>query len=301
MSDPAVSVVLPTYNAERYIAAAVESVLDQTFRDFELIVVDDGSSDSTPGVLARFGQRIRRLVQGNGGVARARNAGIQASRGRWIAFLDADDTWSPALLDRQLAALRATPAKRAVYSAMTIVDDELRPLAVRRGASHDSSLQALLTRGNVVMACSNVVCETAVLHDLGGFDPSLSQCADWDMWVRVATRTDFAYVDEPLVNYRRHGANMSRDPRLLERDSVRVLVKGFALTELPPPLREWRRRSLARNYTVLGGSYFRARMYLDCARCLAKALLMDPRQLGYLFAMPLRALNRRAAARRTAG
>ena len=106
---PKVSVIIPTYNRSLSVREAIESVLAQTYRDFELIVVDDGSADNTPSVLGSFGERIRGIRQANAGVSAARNAGIRAAKGEWVAFLDSDDLWVPQKLERQMAgvALRA--------------------------------------------------------------------------------------------------------------------------------------------------------------------------------------------------
>jgi glycosyltransferase involved in cell wall biosynthesis len=288
---PAVSVVIPTYNSAQYLAEAIDSVLAQTYKDFELLVVDDGSTDDTEELMRQYGPPVHYLRKPNGGVSTARNLGIEQSKGRYVGFLDADDTWFPEKLERQLAALADHPNFRACYSAFLRVTSELDALGIWRGSGHGSALADLLTRGNVIGSVS-VVCERTLFSEVGGFDPTLSQCADWDMWVRLATRTDLLYLDEPLVTYRQHGANMSNNPALLERDSIRVLEKGFALHCLPPMLSERRRQAFARNYTVLAGTYFGARQYFDCLRCSLRAVSMDPGQFKYLAAYPLRAASR---------
>ncbi len=289
---PTVSVVIPTYNAARYVEAAVASVLGQTFKDVEVLVVDDGSTDETEAVLSRYRSAVRYLRQENGGVSAARNRGIQESTGRYVAFLDADDTWFPEKLDRQVAALGSSGRHRACYSAHVICTEALEPLSVQRGVRKSSSLEGLLLIGNVVGTPSSVLCDRSLFSIVGGFDPRLSQCADWDMWVRLATVSEFLYLDEPLVMYRQHGSNMSRAPKLLERDSVRVLEKAFDLPSLPPSVRVARRAAFARNYMVLAGTYFYARRYPDVLRCVIQALSLDPRQLGYLTAFPGRLLRR---------
>ena len=285
---PEVSVVIPTYNSVRYLTEAVDSVLAQTFRDLEVIVVDDGSTDETELVMRRYPEPVRYIRQKNAGVAEARNRGIREASGRYIAFLDADDTWYPHKLERQLAELRRRPDCRFCYSAFTVVDPDLAPLGIRGSERRGSPLEDLLLRGNVIGSICTVLCERELLESSGGFDPELSQCADWDMWVRLATATPFAYVDEPLVTYRHHDGNMSRSAPLLEHDSLVVLEKGFSLPDLPAGLSRRRREGFARNYMVLAGAYFHAGRYLGFARCAARAVSMDFRQLGYLFAYPSR-------------
>ena len=288
-----VSVIIPTYNSARYLAEAVDSVLAQTFSDFEVLVIDDGSTDETEELMRRYAGRVRCFRQQNSGVAEARNRGIRESRGKFVSFLDADDTWLPDKLARQIEALKNRPDDRFCYSAFTVVDSQLNPIFVNRSKRRASALEDLLLRGNAVGSICTVLCERELFNKVGGFDPDLSQCADWDMWVRIAVQTEFLYIDEPLATYRRHGDMMSGNPALLESDSIQVLEKGFAIPNLPQSLRAHRRTAFARNYMVLAGTYFRARRYSDFARCSARSLALDPRQASYLMGFPMRAIGRR--------
>jgi len=289
---PEVSVIIPTYNSASYLIEAVESVFAQTYRDFEVLVIDDGSTDETEQVMRCYGAPARYLRQTNSGVAVARNRGIAESQGRYVAFLDADDTWLPHKLARQMEALRQQPHHRACYSAFTVVDAKLNPIGISRSQRQGTALEDLLTRGNIIGSICTVVGERSLFDLVGGFDPALSQCADWEMWVRLAAQTEFLYVDEPLVTYRQHGTNMSRNAPLLEHDSLQVLGKGFAMPELSESLRTKRQAALARNYMVLAGTYFHARRYRDFLRCAARAVTMDVHQLGYLTGFPLRMASR---------
>jgi glycosyltransferase involved in cell wall biosynthesis len=289
---PLVSVVIPSYNAARYVGAAIESVLAQTAADLEVVVVDDGSSDDTERIVRGYGPKVRYLRQQNAGVAAARNHGLAESRGRLVGFLDADDTWLPRKLERQTAALAARPELRACYSAFTAVDHDLRPLGVRRSPRVASMLEDLLLRGNVVGSICTVLCEKALFDAAGGFDRALSQCADWDMWIRLSLLTDFLYLDEPLVTYRQHATNMSRDIRLYEKDSMLLLDKAFALPGLPPEVRARRSEAYGRMFLVLAGSYYHAGAYADFLRCSSRALAHDPRRLGHMLGYPWRRLRR---------
>jgi glycosyltransferase involved in cell wall biosynthesis len=291
---PTVSVVIPAYNAARYLAAAVDSALQQTFRDVEVLVVDDGSTDDTPAVLSAYRSRIHVVRQANAGVARARNAGTEAARGRYVAFLDADDLWQPEKIEKQMAALAAALDRRACYSAFTLVAADLTVLGVSRTARQASLVEDLLLRGNVVGTPSTVVCERDLVREVGGFDPAQSLGADWDLWLRLALRTEFAYVAEPLIRYRIHDANMSRDVVLLERDSVRLLEKALADPALPAHLRTARRRVLGHNDRVLAGSYFQAGRLVDGVRCAVRALARHPGEIRYFLDYPRRLLGRRA-------
>jgi glycosyltransferase involved in cell wall biosynthesis len=288
-----VSVIIPTYNSSRFLTEAVSSVLAQTFSDFEILVIDDGSTDETQDVMRQYGSPVRCIHQQNSGVAVARNRGITESRGRYVAFLDADDTWLPDKLELQMNALSSDSGAGFCYSAFTVVDSDLNPVRLNHSKRHGSALEDLLLRGNVVGSICTVLCERALFDKLGGFDAGLSQCADWDMWVRMAAHTEFTYIDEPLVTYRHHNSMMSRNAALLESDSLRVLEKGFAAPGLSDSLRARRRAAFARNYMVLAGTYFHARRYKDFARCATLAVTMDFRQAAYLMAFPIRAINRK--------
>ncbi len=290
---PEFTVVVPAWNAALYLATAVESALAQREVELEVVVVDDGSTDETGSILAGFGPPVRMVRQENQGVAAARNRGIAEARGKFVAFLDADDLWEPGKLGRQSRALRDAPGARASASAFMVVDDRGGVLATRGGPTAVPLLDALLLEGNVIGTPSSVVVERALLETTGGFDPALSQCADWELWIRLALSSGFAVVAEPLVRYRQHAGNMSRSVPLLAKDSRRVLDKAFARTDLPPALRKRRREALGRNERVLAGSYYRAGLYADFLRCAARAVLYSPREVGYLAGMPLRRLGRR--------
>lgn len=287
-----VSVVIPTYNSARYVTQAVDSVLNQTYTDFEILVVDDGSTDETAEVMRRYEPRVRYIRQSNGGVALARNRGIEEASGQYIAFLDADDTWFADKLERQVTALENSSNHRVCYTAFTVVDSDLNPLGTIRSKRVGSALEDLLLRGNVVGSICTLLCERSLLETSGGFDPRLSQCADWDMWVRLAAETDFLYIDEPTVTYRQHATNMSRNASLLEHDSLYVLEKGFRMTSVADSIKSRKRSAYARNYMVLAGTYFHARQPKDFLRCAALSVFMDIRQFRYLAAFPFRLAKR---------
>lgn len=292
---PEVSVIIPTYNSSHYVTEAIDSVLRQTFRDFEIIVIDDGSTDDTQSLMSRYGSPVRYIRQANGGVSHARNRGIEESRGRYVAFLDADDTWLPNKLEKQMDAISKQPYFKACYSAFMNVSCDLTPVGVNRGMRRNIALEDLLLRGNVVGSICTLISERTLFDSIGGFDAALSQCADWDMWVRMAAETDFLYIDEPLVTYRQHDSNMSRNAPLLERDSLRVLEKGFLMSDLSPTIGSRKREAFARNYMVLAGTYFYSHMYSDFVRCATKAMAMDFRQARYLAAFPFRVVSRMCA------
>jgi glycosyltransferase involved in cell wall biosynthesis len=294
---PQVSVVIPSYNSAGYIVAAVESARAQTFTDIEILVVDDGSTDDTRAVVAPYetvsGTPVRYIHQANAGVSAARNKGIAQSRGRYVAFLDADDLWLPQKLERQMAALAANPAAGACHTANFLVDDNLNPLGEHHCPRVGAVLEDLLFRGNAVGTPSSVVVEKRWLEKTGGFNDAFSHSADWDMWIRLAQHTEFVYVDEPLLKYRWHANNMSRNVPLIESDTLAALRAAFDDPALPVSLRKRRAEAIGRQWMVVAGCYFQAGRRGDFLRCAFQSVRQHPAQLSYLLKYPLRRLNGR--------
>lgn len=291
-----VSVIIPTYNSAHFIIEAVESVLNQTFTDFEILVIDDGSTDATKEVLIeKYGNLVRYFYKENGGVSKARNFGIENAQGKYVAFLDSDDAWIPEKLEKQVSALEKNAENKACYSSFFLCDENLIPVGVNESNRKSDALTDLLLIGNVVATPSTVIAEKELFQQVGGFDHELSQCADWEMWIRLATKTEFIYIDKPLLKYRQHGANMSKNAALLEKDSVLLMEKGFGLSDLPNELKAKKNQALARNYMVVAGTYFQAGYYKDFLRCAWKAVSLDSKQSKYLLDFPRRLIQNRFA------
>jgi GT2 family glycosyltransferase len=171
-----------------------------------------------------------------------------------------------------------------------VTDRDLKPISIEPSSRKASALEDLLLLGNVVGSPSSPLIERRLLLEVGGFDRAYSHCADWELWVRLARKTEFLYIPEPLVTYRQHGGNMSRQIETLERESRSLLDAAFGDPELPPAVRALRARSMGRNWMVLAGAYFNARRYVDFGRCATRALLLDPSQIKRLFSFPRRRL-----------
>jgi glycosyltransferase involved in cell wall biosynthesis len=274
MSTPEVSVVIPVYNGEKYLAATVESALGQVGQEVEVIVVDDGSTDGTPSVLDRLRDRVRGVRQPNQGVAAARNTGIGMARGKYVAFLDADDVWLAEKLKRQRAYFDQNPRLGAVGAGYYVTDEKLAILSQYvPSVCHASSM--LLGESNGGLFSSTLLVPTAVLEQVGGFDVNLSTSADWDFVTRVAMQFEVAAVPEPLVLYRLHGANMHRNVRRTERDVRLILGKAFSLPAADKVGR-LRRRAYSNHYRILAGSYWHAEDGLNALRCGALSLAWHP-------------------------
>ncbi len=228
MSAPRVSVLIAAYNAAGFIEATLASVLAQTFADFEVLVVDDGSTDDTPAVVGRVtasDARVRLIVQENRGVSASRNRGVRESRGQLIAFLDHDDLWHPEKLAAQVAVLDAQPQTAVVSCYSALIDTDHRCLGWRFGGDANGDVYAEMLIWDVVSGGSVTLIRREALDAVGPFDESLMFREDWDMWIRLARQHAFATVPRVLVGYTRSAASASRDYVRMADEGVRVLAK----------------------------------------------------------------------------
>lgn len=290
---PEVSVVIPAYNAQRTLGKTLESVFSQSFDDLEVIVIDDGSTDSTSRIAGSTGDpRVRVVRVANGGVARARSLGIHEARGEFISFLDADDIWRPSKLARQVTLLRARPEVGMCFTAAVRVDDDMRRLEEIPAREQEDYCAALLLKSVIISgSCSSGMVRRAVALNIGGFDSSFSQCADWDFWLRLSRVTDFAPIREPLVLYRTSGGNMSRNIALLERDTLAVLDKFFADPASTPYLRLYS-RAYSNHLMICSGSYLHAGQLWASLRCLGRSLAAHPGNIRRPLGLPKRWIRR---------
>jgi len=209
-----VSAIVPAFNAELYLAKAIESVLAQTYKTVELIVIDDGSTDSTALIATRFGDSVHLIRQANRGLAGARNTGIQSAQGEIIALLDADDLWEPRFLEEMVSALRKHPHAAGAYCGFQYINTEDNIVGKPSLKVVDPNLfhKILLTTGNWLVPSGVIFWKSNVLK-MGLFDESLRALEDMDMWIRLSTDHPFIGLPTPLVKYRRHENNMSKDPQ----------------------------------------------------------------------------------------
>jgi glycosyltransferase involved in cell wall biosynthesis len=228
MIEPRISVVIPAYNHAAYLPQAIDSVLRQTLPPAEIVVVDDGSTDATPAVLAAYAGRIRIVRQANAGLPAARNRGTAEAGGDWLAFMDADDAWEPDRLAAMVAFLRGHPDLRVVATAARVMTASGMPTGsiLPRGAVRDRITTVdLLTDDKGSINSGGVLVERRELLATGGFDPSLTAVEDCDMWLRLSCRGPIGFVPRPLLLYRVHAANMSRDRLNNARQWLRVLAR----------------------------------------------------------------------------
>jgi glycosyltransferase involved in cell wall biosynthesis len=205
---PRVSVIIPAYNAAATIAGTIDSVIAQTLQDFEIICVDDGSTDGTLAIIKRYGDRVQLIEQANSGPAAARNNGARNSSGEYLAFLDADDVWTPQFVERSVAALDADPALSLVYCNCALADSEGVPIdtsLVGKSFDHAPSLHELLTQLWPIMPSAAIVRRSAY-DACGGYRDALKGASfrfeDVDFWIKMREQGPFGYIDEPLITWR---------------------------------------------------------------------------------------------------
>jgi glycosyltransferase involved in cell wall biosynthesis len=255
---PRVSVIVPVYNGAATIAGTVRSILAQTFRDFEVLVIDDGSTDGSgaiaQAVAAELGdERLRVLTQTNGGQAIARNHGMAIARGEFFAFIDADDWWTPDKLAAQVAALDAHPAAALAYSWTVLVNGDRQPLGGRVEAPFSGAVHGLLLVTDFISSGSNPLVRRSAIARVGGFDPALVPSEDWDLWLRIAAEFEVICVPEPHILYRQRPASSSDDVWRQERVSRIILNRELGREPGRDRDRLWphRRLILANRYKYL--------------------------------------------------
>lgn len=228
MTAPLFSVVIPTYNCADKIGRAVQSVLDQTLSDYDIWVIDDGSTDGTRSALERVATRINYVYQPNQGVAVARNRGIERARGDYVAFLDADDWWYPPKLERVAQAIRLRPSAGLFYSQVDLVDQAGSRLWTYRSLDRGAGNYRALLEADFVMTSSVVAKATCVAH-VGGFDGEVVPCEDWDLWIRIARVFAIHLIPEILVAHEHMvGGSLSSDTLRWAQAHDRVVEKVFA-------------------------------------------------------------------------
>lgn len=219
-----VSVIIPTWNRAASIEAAVRSVLSQTHPVLEVLVCDDGSSDDTKNIIASIGDGRVKFIEGPraGRPAIPRNRGIKLAKGKWIALLDSDDAWLPEKIEKQLSAAEKNNCKAACTNAFRVLPGQGRVSAYLQLKAKIISFDRLIYTNFVI--CSSALVHRDILEKAGGFpeDEKLKAIEDYALWLRVVTLTDFAYVEEPLVDYLDDAANSIRaeQKEYVQREAV---------------------------------------------------------------------------------
>jgi glycosyltransferase involved in cell wall biosynthesis len=283
MSAPTVSVIIPTYNRRDLVQRAIQSVLNQTYRDFEIVVVDDGSTDNTREVVEGR-DRVRYLRQTNAGPASARNLGIRQAQGKLIAFLDSDDLWLPEFLSTQVGVLSRYPEVALVCARSRVGKKEAKDFSLRRELIVGDLYPKLFERSFVRTPAA--VVRKSSLDAVGGFNESYPWSEDHDLWLRIAAKYPIGYVNRYLVRIGRQSDNISRD-RMRPLDAhlkvaIEVLERNYDAARIPEAVF---RRRVAQRYLQFSQLFFergekaKAWFYLRRARSVAPYCLRPYRYL----------------------
>jgi len=237
---PTVSVVIPTYNRVGIITKAIDSVLRQTYQDFEIIVVDDGSTDTTREVLTDYDPRIRYTFKENGGIASARNYGIPAARGEYVAFLDSDDFWREEKLERQLACFSehseygmvATRCSEITVEGLLTAEITEGRYRKQNRAGRSGWVYADLFARNFIRTSSAMI-RKSCLDYVGYFDETLPVCEEVDLWLRIARHCPIGFINETLTVYTDNPEGVSTDRFPGREIWIRVLQKNYDPARIP--------------------------------------------------------------------
>jgi glycosyltransferase involved in cell wall biosynthesis len=277
MEMESVSIIIPAYNAETYLKEAVDSALSQTYNEREVIIVDDGSTDRTPRILADYGHSVRVIRQANRGSPAACNAGVAAARGTWISFLDADDVWLPGKLARQIEACRDTGIS---HTDSVCFGDSLAGEVRRSSFEPPYSgriLKELLVRNFITK--STVMMRRDLFQQYGGFDETFVGVEDWPFWLKVCAEHELGYLPEAVVRYRVHRESKSMKARKMLADHMRIIDWAFGPRGVGESLLQLKRQSLISSYQI--NSHYAAESgdWTFAAYCAMKVLRHEPASL----------------------
>ena len=248
-----ISVIIPTYNYAKYLPRAIDSVLAQTYKDFEIIVVDDGSTDHTKEVLMPYVDKIRYIYQPNQGISAARNRGLKESQGRWIAFLDADDSWIPEKLALQIDIPAKDPLVKLIYGKVILFREDGTVVENYPTRDPGRNAQELAERLGY-LPTSTIMASKDIIMKVGSFDEDLPTSEDVDLWVRIARVAKIYEVNEPILAYHyNHGGNTTSNEMKMYEGWVRFHYKV---------LREYKDITPAKIFRILAkNEYALARIY----------------------------------------
>ncbi|MBZ8182199.1 glycosyltransferase [Oscillatoria salina] len=247
---PIISVIVPAFNAEKTIQETINSVINQTFSNFELIIINDGSQDSTLEILESIKDpRIKIFSYPNAGAAVSRNRGFAKAVGEYIAFLDADDLWTPDKLEAQLSALQATPEAAVAYSWSDCIDETSKFLRPGGHISINGNAYAKLLMVDILENGSNPLIHRQAFIEVGGFDESLQAGQDWDLYLRLAAKYHFVTVPRSQILYRISANSMSADVWRLETASLQLISRAYS--KAPSSLQKLKKYSLGNIYKYL--------------------------------------------------
>jgi len=277
MSEPLVSVVIPTYNRADYIAETIESVLGQTYENIEIIVIDDGSTDSTRELVERFTPRVRYVWQENSERGASRNHGLRLAGGEFIAFLDSDDLWLPDKAAEGVDFLTAHPAVGLIGTDAMQIDGEGKENRILRARGYSGQVTEKLLQNNFIIMPTHLA-RTSAVKKVGGFreERQLSGSEDWELWVRLSLVADIVYLPRVTAKYRVHTANTMSSAAGMRGSMARAAELFHGYKELRSYKRDLARMD-ANIALVNAVNYCTQRERRESAKLLADAFSANPR------------------------
>lgn len=271
---PEVSVIIPVYNAEKFIKKTIESVLNQTYKDYEIIIIDDGSTDNSKKILDEFKDKVRYFKQANSGVSSARNMAIKEAAGKYIALLDQDDIWYPEKLEKQISFIKENPNVGMVYGDCYYIDDKDK--VIYRVFEDQKYYQGKIFENLVIdnfVPIPTVLIKKEVLDKTGLFLENYSYAEEYELFIRIAKDYDIGCINEVLAGYRVHDTNLSKNiDKSLQED---IRVKEDALQKYAKqiePIKNKVKRKLAGYYYEFGRFYQKAGQSKMARQYLAKSI-----------------------------
>jgi len=280
---PTVSVVIPAYNAERTILETIASVQNQTFSDFEIIIINDGSKDRTLEIIQSVSdEKIKIISCENSGVCEARNRGISHACGEFVSFIDADDLWTPEKLEDQLNALRNKTDADVAYSWTYFFYEQTGDKKPGEPTFYEGNILPFLLKNNFIASGSNILLRKDAISQIGNFDPTFPHCADWDFYLRLAAQCNYVLVPKHQIIYRQSTTSMtSTKLEDIERQLLLMLDKTYKF--IPDDLKNLKRHSLSWVYQYCAQQYLQYNTNLAGVRTasqkFAKALQIRPQIL----------------------
>lgn len=276
---PLISVIIPVYNGEKTIRETIESVLKQTCADLEVIVINDGSQDSTLNIVSSIKDpRLKVFNYSNSGVSASRNRGFDLASGEFISFLDADDLWTSDKLEAQLKALQANPSAAVAYSWVNYITETSEFFRSGNYITMNGNVYDKLLIQNVLENGSNPLIRKQALTEVGGFNKALFPADDWDMWLRLAERYHYVAVPYPQILYRMSPHSASANILNMEAASKRLLEQTF--NHAPASLQHLKKKANAAVYNYLSlkalESPLRRQNGIIATRCFWNAIKYDP-------------------------
>ena len=253
VTPPLVSIVIPTYNRKHIISRAIDSVLNQTYDHFEILVVDDGSTDGTSEFLKnRYKKTIRVIFQENQGASAARNKGIESARGKFVAFLDSDDQWLHTKLETQISFLEENPSVALLCARTYRADNPSKVNTYLSEAITGDLFSTLYTHSFV--STPTVVVKKEVLEQVGGFDTRYVSAEDFDLWLKITRVYNCAFLPDYVAIVNRGGDNLSKDKITLHYHAISILKKYFDKNIIP--INKYK-KVISDSYIALGRNYFK--------------------------------------------